>query len=97
MKGSDFLEQCRRELDASTEREKLVSLFLAVEQLVGETPGCDIDGQKTLKELYGKMAEFAQKNQKTGYYAFVPSEAEKFIRGYLGLGERKPVRLEDFL
>lgn len=97
MKGTDFLEMCRQDIETSAEKEKLSSLLLAVEQIVREAPGCDVDGQKTLEDLYGKMAEFAQKNQKTGYYAFVPSEAEKFIRDYLGLGERKPVRLEDFL
>ena len=53
MNGADFLEQCRRELEASAERERLTSLLLAVEQLVGETPGCDVDGQKTLEELFG--------------------------------------------
>ena len=97
MKGPDFLEQCRREIEASAEREKLVSLFLAVEQLVGETPGCDIDGQKTLKELFEKMQAYARERQKGGYYAFTMAEAEKFIREYLGIGERKTVRLEDFL
>ena len=97
MKGPDYLEQCRRELEASAEREKLVSLLLAVEQLVGETPGCDDDGGKTLEELFGKMQAFAREHQKGGYYAFTAAEAEKFIRDYLGLGERKPVRLEDFL
>ncbi len=97
MNGADFLEQCRRELEASAERERLTSLLLAVEQLVGETPGCDVDGQKTLEELFGKMQAYAQEHQKGGYYAFPIAEAEKIIRDYLGLGERKPVRLEDFL
>lgn len=97
MNGSDFLEQCRRELEASAERERLTSLLLAVEQLVGETPGCDVDGQKTLEELFGKMQAYARERQKGGYYAFTMAEAEKFIREYLGIGERKTVRLEDFL
>ena len=97
MKGTDFLEMCRQDIETSAEKEKLSSLLLAVEQIVRETPGCDIDGQKTLEDLYGKMEAFARENQKKGCYAFVPSEAEKFIRDYLGLGERKPVRLEDFL
>ena len=97
MNGSEFVRMCRQNIETSAEKEKLTSLLLAVEQLVGETPGCDIDGGKSLEELFGKMKAFAQEHQKGSYYAFVPSEAEKFIRDYLGIGERKPVRLEDFL
>ncbi|MFQ7036414.1 MAG: hypothetical protein ACLRTQ_12520 [Candidatus Borkfalkia sp.] len=97
MIGTEFVKMCREDIETHKDREVLAMLLQAVETLINENPGCEVDPNKTIDGLWKEMYEFAKQNTHSNIYMFDPENAKKFISEHLGMTERKFVNLEDFI
>ena len=101
MNGKAFIEIQRQDLVTYTGKDPLAAVVDAMESVIKEHPGADIDAKKTAEELYKKMEEKARKEHIT---CFTGEPLIKFIAEYLGINTEsvgnKPtdddVNLEDF-
>ena len=97
MIGTEFVKMCREDIETHKDKEVLAMLLQAVETLINENPGCEVDSGKTIDGLWKEMYEFAKENAHSNIYMFDPEYAKKFISEHLGMTERKFVNLEDFI
>ena len=47
MIGTEFVKMCREDIETHKDREVLTMLLQAVETLINENPGCEVDPNKT--------------------------------------------------
>lgn len=101
MNGKAFIEMQRQDLVTYTGKEPLAAVVDAMEAVIKEHPGADIDATKTAEELYKKMAEKARVEK---IACFAGEALKKFIVEYLGLNvgagggsnASDDINLEDF-
>lgn len=52
MIGTEFVKMCREDIETHKDREVLAMLLQAVETLINENPGCEVDPNKTIDGLW---------------------------------------------
>lgn len=111
MEGKAFIKMMRQDIETHKQKEVLSTVVDAMEYIVNENPGCDIDSKKTAEECYQKLFDAARAStgEQNGskWCCATPAIAYKAIRDYLGLSSSSPVvsevttsdsiNLEDFL
>lgn len=85
MNGKDFIEMQKQDAETHKDKETLLSVVAAMEEVLSGNDGIEIDETKTAEECFGKMRDYAKENQKGGMYYFTPEHARKFIAEYLGV------------
>lgn len=85
MTGKEFIEMQKQDLQTHQNKETLLSVVAAMEEVLIGNENAEIEATKTAEECFNKMRDYAKEHQKNGMYSFSPEAAKKFIAEYLGV------------
>lgn len=85
MNGKEFIEMQKQDAATHPNKEALLGVISAMEDVLRGNENTEIDDKKSAEECFKKMRDYAKKNQTNGMYYFSTEAAAKFISEYLGI------------
>lgn len=87
MKAVEFIEMQKQDIETHKDKVILSAVVAVMAEILKSIPDAEIEHAKTAEDCYKQMYEYAKKNNRNNAYVFTPTDAELFIRKYLGLPE----------
>ena len=104
MLKEEWLKEQKQEINKenpSVEENILIVLLKIIEECLSQTKSnFEIDNDKTVKNCYKKMEDYARENQVSGCYCFSEEQTKEFVKNHFNIveiEENKIINLSDFI